>query len=142
MLLVIGLHVWRDMAQHKARTLRAVLSIAVGVFALGQVVRLYLAYALACAAWALLLAVRLAALCAHWMLDLGFNLAAAGAFQVSPVAALVQAAVGLIVPVRAALVPVFGGARVSPPLAISRRGTGNSAERGWRDGRRWFGRNR
>jgi hypothetical protein len=35
MLLVIWLHLWRDMAQHKARTLLAVLSIAVGVFALG-----------------------------------------------------------------------------------------------------------
>ncbi len=34
MLLLIWLHVWRDMAQHKARTLLAVLSIAVGVFAL------------------------------------------------------------------------------------------------------------
>ena len=35
MLLLIWLHAWRDMAQHKARTLLAVLSIAVGVFALG-----------------------------------------------------------------------------------------------------------
>ena len=45
----------------------------------------------------------------------------------------VQVAVGLIVPVLAALVPVIGGARISAHQAISAYGLGGRFGRGWLD---------
>jgi hypothetical protein len=63
-----------------------------------------------------LLAVPLGAITAHllagWLLDL-FNIVV-DAFRVMPIAVGIQVVVGLSVPVLAALVPVIGGARITP----------------------------
>jgi putative ABC transport system permease protein len=92
----------------------------------GHVVRVYLTTALVYGGLATLLAVPLAAVAAHAiassLLDL-FNVTA-GAFRVMPDTVAVQVAVGLGVPVLAALVPVIGGARISPHRAIGSYGLG------------------
>lgn len=98
----------------------------------GRVMRVYLATALVYGLLSLFLAVPLGAvagyLLAAWTLDL-FNIIG-NSFRVIPQAMVVQVAVGLIVPLLAALVPVIGGARVTPHRAISTYGLGGQFGRG------------
>jgi putative ABC transport system permease protein len=101
----------------------------------GRVMRIYLATALAYGIFALLLAVPLGAIAAHgmaaWLLDLmGF---AAGSLQIVSSAAGIQVMMGLAVPLLAALLPVIGGARITPHQAISSYGLGSGFGRGWLD---------
>jgi putative ABC transport system permease protein len=101
----------------------------------GRVVRIYLATASIYGLLSLLLAVPLGALAAHlmaiWLLDL-FNIVFSD-FQVMPLGVLLQIAVGLVVPLLAALVPVLGGARITAHKAISSHGLGGGYGQGWLD---------
>ncbi len=98
----------------------------------GRVVRVYLATAVIYGLLSLILAVPLGAvagyLLAAWMLDL-FNIVG-NYFRVMPQAVVVQIGVGLAVPLLAALVPVLGGARMTPHRAISTYGLGGEFGRG------------
>lgn len=105
-----------------------------------RVVGAYLIPALAYGLAALIIAVPLGAWAAHelavWLLDLlGI---AGGPFRIAPAAIGVQVAVGLVVPVLAALGPVMGGARITPHQAISRYGLSAGFGQSWLD--RWVGR--
>ena len=99
---------------------------------LGRVMRVYLMTVLIYGLLASVIAVPLGAIGAHlmagWILDL-INVDV-GPFRVMPLAVAVQVAVGLTVPLLAASVPVFGGARVSPHRAISSYGLGAGFGRG------------
>ncbi len=101
----------------------------------GRVVRVYLIVALVYSLLSLSVAVPLGALGAYllsgWMLDL-FNITL-GAFRVLPAPLLLQAAIGLCVPLIAASVPVIGGARISVHQAIGSHGLGGRFGRGWLD---------
>jgi putative ABC transport system permease protein len=101
----------------------------------GRVVRVYLATALIYGLLACLVAVPLASLGAHllgaFLLDL-INVAS-GPLRVMPVVIVIQIVVGLAVPVLAALLPVMGGARITPHQAISSYGLGGRFGRGWLD---------
>jgi putative ABC transport system permease protein len=101
----------------------------------GRVIRVYLTMASIYGLLSLFLAVPLGAVGAHllasWMLDL-FNIVGSG-FRVMPLAVGVQVVVGLIVPLFAALVPVVGGARITPHQAISNYGLGAGFGRSWLD---------
>jgi putative ABC transport system permease protein len=101
----------------------------------GRVIRVYLTMASIYGLLSLFLAVPLGAVGAHllasWMLDL-FNIIGSG-FRVMPLAVGVQVVVGLIVPLFAALVPVVGGARITPHQAISNYGLGAGFGRSWLD---------
>ncbi len=91
-----------------------------------RIVRIYLGVALLYGVMALLIAVPLSAVGAQYMTAymLGtINVAPVGAGFV-PASVIVQIAVGLVVPVLAALAPVIGGARVSCRQAISNYGLG------------------
>lgn len=92
----------------------------------GRVVRIYLGVALLYGVLAILIAVPASALGAQLLT--GFILAtinvAPGAMRFIPVAVIIQLAVGLMVPILAALAPVIGGARVSCREAISNYGLG------------------
>ncbi len=103
--------------------------------AFGQVVRIYLATALIYGGLALLPAVPLAVVVAHLtaspLLDM-FNVTP-GPFQVMPAAVGIQVVVGLTLPLLAALVPVVGGARISPHQAISSYGLGAGFGWSWLD---------
>jgi putative ABC transport system permease protein len=100
-----------------------------------RVIRVYLAIAIVYGLLSLLLAVPLGAIGAHlmaaWMLDF-FNISP-GEFRVIQAAVALQAVVGLIVPLLAALVPTIGGARVSAHKAISTYGLGGGFGRGLLD---------
>lgn len=100
-----------------------------------RVVDVYLATALIYGGLALLLAVPLGTIGAHlvsaWLLDM-FNVKVS-TFQFVPLAWGIQAAVGVAVPVLAALVPVLGGARVTVRKAISTHGIGSGFGQGWLD---------
>jgi putative ABC transport system permease protein len=102
---------------------------------LGRVMRIYLMTALIYGLLALFLAVPLGAVAAHLlarsMLDL-FNIVVDD-FRLMPTAVLIQAGTGLIVPLAAALIPVIGGARISPQQAISSYGLGGKFGHGWLD---------
>jgi putative ABC transport system permease protein len=91
-----------------------------------RVVRIYLGVALLYGVMALLLAVPASALGAKfmsaWMLST-INVAP-GRMELVPSAVILQVAVGLMVPVLAALIPVVGGARTSCRQAISNYGLG------------------
>jgi len=91
-----------------------------------RVTRVYLTTAFIYGLLSVLLAVPLGAIGAHLlagrMLEL-FNVDI-GAFRVVPAAVGVQVAVGLIVPLLAALSPVIGGARITAHQAISSYGLG------------------
>jgi putative ABC transport system permease protein len=106
----------------------------------GQVMLTYLATALAYGLLATLLAVPLGAVGAHylaaWMLDL-FNVTM-GSFQIMPAAVGIQIAVGLLVPLLAALAPAVGGARTTVHQAVSSYGLGAGFGSNWID--RLFGR--
>lgn len=101
----------------------------------GGVVRIYLATAAFYGLLSLLVAVPLGAFAAHlmaiWFLDM-FNIIITD-FQMVPTAVAVQMAMGLAVPLAAALVPVIGGARATPHRAISTHGLGGRFGRGWLD---------
>jgi putative ABC transport system permease protein len=101
----------------------------------GRVMRVYLIAALFYGALALLLAVPAAAVGAHllaaWVLEL-VNISLTR-MTVNGPAVAVQIAVALAVPLIAALVPVLGGARISPHKAISTYGLGGGYGRGWLD---------
>jgi len=101
----------------------------------GRVLRIYLAIASIYGALAVMLAVPLAALGAHllatWLLDL-FNVEQA-AFLFNPAAIGLQVAVGLAVPLLAAVGPALGGARVTVREAIAAYGLGGRFGQGWLD---------
>ncbi|MCP4541376.1 MAG: FtsX-like permease family protein [Chloroflexi bacterium] len=101
----------------------------------GRVTRMYLVTTLIYGGLASLLAIPLGAIGSHWLADRLLDLinVDAGPFQVTPTAVIVQIAVGLTVPVLAALVPVLGGARISPHRAIGSYGIGAGFGRGWLD---------
>jgi putative ABC transport system permease protein len=92
----------------------------------GRVVRIYLGVALLYGVMALLLAVPLSAIGAQfmtgWMLST-INVVP-GPMRLVPASVTVQIAVGILVPILAALLPVLGGARVSCREAISNYGLG------------------
>jgi putative ABC transport system permease protein len=102
---------------------------------LGSLLRVYLATALIYGVLALLLAVPLGIVGAYgmavWMLDL-LNVAL-DSFDVSIAALVLQVAVGLVVPLLAALVPVLGGARTTAREAISTHGIGSGFGQGLLD---------
>ena len=101
----------------------------------GRVMLTYLSMASVYGLFATLLAVPLGAIGAHllagWMLDL-FNVLI-GDFQVMPTAAGIQIAVGLAVPLLAALPPAIGGARTTVRQAISSYGLGAGFGSNWLD---------
>ena len=92
----------------------------------GRVVRIYLGVALLYGVMALLIAIPASAIGAKymtiWMLST-INVAP-GEMGFVPTSVVIQIAVGLIVPILAALAPVIGGARVSCREAISNYGLG------------------
>lgn len=97
-----------------------------------DVARIYLASTLIYGLLALLLAVPLGSAAAHlmarWLLD--FMGIQGGPFRVVPAALTVQIAVGLAVPLLAALLPVLSGAHVTPHEAISSYGLGTGFGQG------------
>jgi len=97
-----------------------------------RVTRVYLITALAYGGFALLLAIPLGAIGAYLMADWLLDLldVAAGMFHVTLVAVSVQIVMGLAMPVVAALVPVIGGARITPHQAIRNYGLGAGFGRG------------
>ena len=100
-----------------------------------RVVRMYLATAAVYGLLSLFVAVPSGVVAAHfmavWLLDL-FNIVVRD-FRVMPTAVSIQVAVGLVVPVLAALVPVIGGARITAHRAIGTHGLGGGFGRGWLD---------
>jgi len=101
----------------------------------GRVMRVYLVMAAVYGLLSLLLAVPLGAIAAHLLASilLGLLNIIDNPFRVMPVAVGIQAAVGLVVPLLAALVPVIGGARISPHQAISNYGLGAGFGTNWLD---------
>jgi putative ABC transport system permease protein len=101
----------------------------------GRVTRIYLAVALIYGLLSLFLAVPLGAAGAHIMAagTLNYFNIASGDFRVMPMAAYIQIAVGLVVPLLAALVPVIGGARLTPHQAIRSYGLGAGFGSNWID---------
>jgi putative ABC transport system permease protein len=101
----------------------------------GRVLRVYLVMASIYGLLSLILAVPLGAIAAHllasWLLGL-LNIVN-NAFSVMPVAVAIQVAVGLVVPLLSALVPVIGGARITPHQAISNYGLGAGFGSNWLD---------
>jgi putative ABC transport system permease protein len=101
----------------------------------GQVMRVYLATALIYGLLSLFLAVPLGIAAAHLLASVLLSLfnVAVGPFRVIPGAVFIQIAVGLVVPLLTALVPVIGGARITPHQAISTYGLGAGFGRNWLD---------
>jgi len=101
----------------------------------GSVIRIYLTTTLIYGTLASLIAVPLGALGAYWMAEWMLDLLniEVGSFQITPTVALVQIAVGLSVPVLAALMPVISGARISAHQAISNYGLGAGFGHSWLD---------
>ena len=101
----------------------------------GRVLRVYLAMALIYGLLSFMLAVPAGAVAAYllgnWLLGL-LNIID-NPFHLMPAAVAIQVAVGLGVPLLAALVPVIGGARLTPHRAISNYGLGAGFGRGWLD---------
>jgi len=100
-----------------------------------RVMRLYLAMALVYGLLSLLLAVPAGAIAAYLLGSVLLNIfnVTAGTFRLMPAAVGIQIAVGLVVPLLAALVPVIGGARITPHQAISNYGLGAGFGRNWLD---------
>jgi putative ABC transport system permease protein len=100
-----------------------------------RVAQVYLAMASVYGMLALGLAVVPGAVASHllagWLLGL-LNISD-NSFRVTPRAGVIQLAVGLVVPLVAALVPVIGGARITPHQAISSYGLGGRFGRSWLD---------
>jgi putative ABC transport system permease protein len=101
----------------------------------GRVMGVFLMIALVYGGLALPLAIPSAALCAYWLAEWGVNFANVplDAFQVMPLAMLIQIILGLSIPVLAALVPVAGGVRITAHEAISSYGLGGGFGRGLLD---------
>jgi putative ABC transport system permease protein len=101
----------------------------------GRVMRLYLTTALIYGVLALPLAIPPAALCAYWLAEWGISFANVplGSFRLFLPAIVIQIAIGLAIPVLAALVPVVGGARITAHQAISSYGLGGGFGRGLLD---------
>jgi putative ABC transport system permease protein len=101
----------------------------------GRVTRVYLTIALIYGGLALPLAIPSAALCAYWLAQwgVGFANVPLDSFRVFPLAIIVQTAVGLTIPVLAALVPVVGGVRITAHEAISSYGLGGGFGQGLLD---------
>jgi len=101
----------------------------------GRVMRVYLTMALIYGLLSLLLAVPTGAfatyLLASVLLDI-FNVTV-GTFRLMPAAVTIQIVVGLFVPLLVSLVPVIGGARITPHQAISSYGLGAGFGRNWLD---------
>ncbi len=101
----------------------------------GRVMQLYLVMAACYGMLALALAVLPGAVASHllagWLLNL-MNVVD-NSFRIMPLAVAIQVGVGLVVPLLAALIPVIGGARITPHQAISNYGLGGSFGRGWLD---------
>jgi putative ABC transport system permease protein len=101
----------------------------------GRVARVYLAMAATYGLLSLLLAVLPGAIAAHllagWLLSL-LNIVN-GKLHLIPTAVGIQAMVGLVVPLVAALIPVIGGARITPHQAISTYGLGAGFGSNWLD---------
>ncbi len=105
-----------------------------------RILQVYLATVLAYGGLALLVAVPLGALGTYWLAGtlLDFLNITAGPFRLLPQTVGLQSGVGLAVPVLAALVPVIGGARLSPHQAMSQYGLTGQLGAGRLD--RWVGR--
>jgi putative ABC transport system permease protein len=101
----------------------------------GRVMRVYLAVAVIYSLLSLLLAVPPGAVAAHLLASVLLSIfnVPVGPFRLMPAAFGIQVAVGLVVPLLAALVPVFGGARISPHQAISNYGLGAGFGSNWLD---------
>ena len=101
----------------------------------GRVIKVYLATALAYGLLCLPLAILPGALAAHVLAMVLLNLLniSVGAFRPTPLALGIQFAVGLAVPVVAALVPAIGGARITAHQAIGNYGLGGGFGRSWFD---------
>jgi putative ABC transport system permease protein len=101
----------------------------------GRVLRTYLTTALIYGLLSLFLAVPFGAVAAYLLAGVLLNLfnVNVGGFRLMPQAVGIQVAVGLFVPLLAALVPVIGGARITPHQAISTYGLGGGFGRSWFD---------
>jgi putative ABC transport system permease protein len=101
----------------------------------GRVMRVYLAVAVIYSLLSLLLAVPPGAVAAHLLAGVLLSIfnVPVGPFRLMPAAFGIQVAVGLVVPLLAALVPVVGGARISPHQAISNYGLGAGFGSNWLD---------
>ena len=101
----------------------------------GCVLRVYLVAALAYGLLSLPLAVPLGAIAAHLLASvlLGLFNVTVKAFRLVPAALGIQIAVGLAVPLLAALIPAIVGARITPHRAISSYGLGAGFGRSWLD---------
>jgi putative ABC transport system permease protein len=101
----------------------------------GRVMRVYLAMALVYGLLALLLAVPAGAIAAYLLGSVLLNIfnVTVGSFRLMPDAVGIQVAVGVVVPLLAALIPVIGGARITPHQAISNYGLGAGFGRNWLD---------
>jgi putative ABC transport system permease protein len=100
-----------------------------------RVTRVYLTMALIYGLLSLVLAVPSGAVAAYLLgivLLRIFNVSA-GVFRLMPEAIGIQIAMGVLVPVLAALIPVIGGARITPHQAISNYGLGAGFGRSWLD---------
>jgi putative ABC transport system permease protein len=100
-----------------------------------RVMRVYLMMAAIYGLLSLCLAVLPGALAAHLLAGYLLNLLniVNHTFSVMPVAVGIQLLVGLVVPLLAALIPVIGGARISPHEAIGNYGLGAGFGRSWLD---------
>ena len=101
----------------------------------GRVVRVYLTMAAIYGLISLILAVLPAALGGHLLANLLLGLlnVDVGPFRVMPEPLYIQIGVGIVVPLVAALVPVLGGARITPHEAISNYGLGSGFGSNWLD---------
>jgi putative ABC transport system permease protein len=101
----------------------------------GRVARIYLAMATIYGLLSFFLAVLPGVLAAHLLANwiLGLLNIVNNPLRIIPQAILVQVVVGLIVPLLAALVPVIGGARITPHQAISSYGLGAGFGSNWLD---------
>jgi putative ABC transport system permease protein len=100
-----------------------------------RVMRIYLAMSLIYGLLSLLLAVPTGAIAAYLLGSVLLNIfnVTVGAFRPMPAAVTIQIGVGSVVPLLAALVPVIGGARITPHRAISNYGLGAGFGRNWLD---------
>jgi putative ABC transport system permease protein len=100
-----------------------------------RIMRIYLAMALVYGSLSLILAVPLAAVAAYLVTGLLLDLVNVprGSLGFTPTALVIQLAIGLIMPIVAALVPVLSAARITPHRAISSYGLGAGFGRHWLD---------
>lgn len=99
----------------------------------GRIMRIYLSISLTYGVFAVLFSMPLATFAAHWLSSLLLSLLSIDPppLQVIPLAWGVQAVVGLLVPILAALFPVWGGARITIRRAIQNYGVSAPFGHGW-----------